>query len=81
MSDVARRLPQYDFRMTVRQKAKIRPKMMKYWRQLLEEIEAKGGQVRYGAKARKSVKAEEAMSTPYLPAPVAADQPAHYGAW
>lgn len=54
LSDIARRLPHYDYRMTVRQIAKVRPKMLKYWRQLLEEIEAKGGQVNYRTKkARK----------------------------
>jgi hypothetical protein len=45
LSDVARRLPAYEFNMTPRQIARVRPMMRKYWRQLLEEIAAKGGAV------------------------------------
>jgi hypothetical protein len=56
LSDIAKRLPTYSFNMTPRQVAKVRPMMCKYWRQLLEEIEAKGGQVDYrqGAKSPNS---------------------------
>jgi hypothetical protein len=45
LSDVARKLPAYSFNLTDRQVAKVRPMMRKYWRQLLEEIELKGGTV------------------------------------
>lgn len=45
LSSIATRLPQYDNRMTERQLAKVRPLMKRYWKQLLEAIEEKGGQV------------------------------------
>lgn len=48
LSDIARKLPRYDGRMTPAQKRAVRKAIPKYWRQLLEEIEAKGGQVFYG---------------------------------
>lgn len=45
LSSVASALPRWNFHMTPRQIAKVRPMMKKYWRQLLEEIELKGGAV------------------------------------
>lgn len=47
-SDIAQKLPRYEHRMMPAQRARALPKMKRYWRQLLEEIEAKGGQVSYG---------------------------------
>ncbi len=65
LSDVARKLPRYNNRMTVRQIAKVRPKMKKYWRQLLEEIEATGKSV--CKKAPKSAKALPLKSEMAIP--------------
>jgi hypothetical protein len=50
--------------MTPRQIASVRPKVMKYWRQLLEEIEGRGGQV--NKKVAKSSK-NEIVKAPDLP--------------
>lgn len=52
LSDIAVKLPRYDNRMTAGQRARVLPLMKRYWRQILEEIEAKGGQVSYGAATR-----------------------------
>lgn len=85
LSDVARRLPRYDFRMTPRQIAKVRPKMSKYWKQLLEVIEEKGGQV--CKKAPKREKAKSSFSETAIPpqsdiAPSSIrPQPPGYGSW
>jgi hypothetical protein len=51
LSDIARKVPHYG-RMTAKQTALVRGRIKKYWRQLLAEIEAKGGAVDYG-KARR----------------------------
>jgi hypothetical protein len=82
LSDVARRLPRYDFRMTPRQIAKVRPKMKKYWRQLLEDIEVKGGAVSY--KVAKSLKVETAkaiISEKATPLSSEAAKSSGFGSW
>lgn len=60
LSEIAKKLHRYHFRMTPRQIAVVRPKMLKYWRQLLEIIEEKqtpGITVSYKmAKAKKDEK-------------------------
>lgn len=43
LSSIAKALPRYNDRMTVRQIAKARRMLPKYWRQLLEEIESRQG--------------------------------------
>lgn len=53
LSDIAQKLPRYENRLTPRQRAKVLPLMKRYWRQLLEEIEAKGGEVSYARAARR----------------------------
>lgn len=90
LSDVANRLPRYDFNLTRRQLSKVRPMILKYWRQLLEEIEAKGGIVDY-AKSPKddfanSFNDEPAISqhTDIAASPISEvvappDRPANYG--
>jgi hypothetical protein len=45
LSSVAAKLPRWNFHMTGPQIRRVRPMMKKYWRQLLDEIEAKGGVV------------------------------------
>lgn len=55
LSDIAVKLPRYDNRMTPAQRAKVLPKMKRYWRQLLEEIEVKGGKVNYRLAKRDAV--------------------------
>lgn len=55
LSSIAERLPRYDNRLTAAQRARVLPKMKRYWRQLLEEIEAKGGQVHYGVAKRAAI--------------------------
>jgi len=52
LSSIAKRLPNYGFKLTERQLPHVRRKLRKYTRQLLEVIEAKGGKVNY--KPRKS---------------------------
>lgn len=82
LSDIAKKLPLYNNRMTPRQIAKVRPKMKKYWRQLLQEVETKGGKVCY--KVAKSTKGEIANSPVRESAqPRLSDTaaPAGYGAW
>jgi len=70
LSDVARKLPLYNRNITDRQLARVRPMLRKYWRQLLEEIEEKGGQVDYRAhepanpQKRESVQAPAPVATP-----------------
>lgn len=53
LSDIARKLPRYGNRMTARQTVAVRKALPKYWRQLLEEIESKGGLVDYGTRMAK----------------------------
>jgi hypothetical protein len=55
LSDIAKRLPRYDYRLTARQLAHVRPKLRKYWRQFLEEIEAAGGQVDFGKAPKREI--------------------------
>lgn len=65
LSDIAKRLPRYDFNLTIRQRKLVRGRLKKYWRQLLEEIEAKGGTVSYRvAKASKPAIANSQMGDP-----------------
>lgn len=77
LSDIAQRLPRYNDRMTPRQMNLVRNKIKKYWRQLLEEVELKGGKVSYKeskpAKAGTSGEAcrgEPAMNEDQVPAAV-----------
>ena len=82
LSDVARRLPAYSFHMTPRQVAKVRPMMRKYWRQLLEDIETKGGSVSY--KIANSPKKEIAGSPKpdsAIPPKSESAQPGAFGSW
>lgn len=67
LSDVARKLPRYSFNMTGPQIRRVRPLMRKYWRQLLEEIEAKGGPVSKKAPKRESV---QAPNDDFVPSPI-----------
>jgi hypothetical protein len=62
LSSVAAALPRWNDNITPRQLAKVRPMLKKYWKQLLEEIEIKGGAVDYRAHLRKSAKAEKPES-------------------
>ncbi|MCK1543366.1 hypothetical protein IVB12_15730 [Bradyrhizobium sp. 179] len=82
LSDVARKLPLYDFNLTDRQMAKVRPMMRKYWRQLLEEIERKGGAVVKSPKRAKAIGRESERAIPRETAPVRREiaNPL-YGAW
>jgi hypothetical protein len=63
LSDVARKLPAYSFNLTDRQVAKVRPMMRKYWRQLLEEIELKGGAVVKTRKRETAIEREMQRAT------------------
>jgi RNA binding exosome subunit len=54
LTDIAQKMGFYGDRLTVRQMAVVRPRMKKYWRQLLEEAAEKGHQVSY--KVAKSPK-------------------------
>jgi hypothetical protein len=67
LSDIAKKLPLYNMRMTPRQMTSVRRSIKKYWRQLLQEIEAKGGSVSYKiAKTTKSPISEIAQTpSPY----------------
>lgn len=47
LGDIARKLPRYNDHITDRQLYVARLKLAKYWRQLLEIIEEKGGQVAF----------------------------------
>jgi hypothetical protein len=69
LSDVARKLPLYDFNLTDRQMAKVRPMMRKYWRQLLEEIAAKGGRVAMSPKREMAIARENERAIPQETAP------------
>ena len=62
LSDIAKKLPRYNDNMTIRQKAASRKMLRKYWRQLLEMIEEKGGVVSYKAPKRKD--AENTLDAP-----------------
>lgn len=69
LSSVAAALPRWSFNMTPRQIRRVRPMMKKYWRQLLDEIEAKGGKVaktvkRETAKERQSERAAPSETAP-----------------
>jgi hypothetical protein len=52
LTSIAKALPLYNNRMTPKQLAKVRPMVKVYWRQLLEEIEAKGQPVVWQAGKR-----------------------------
>jgi hypothetical protein len=54
LSGIAERLPKYGDRLTPRQLPHVRKKMRKYWRQLLEEIAAKGGSVNFKVSRKKT---------------------------
>ena len=47
LTDIAQKLPRYNNNMTPKQLAVARKMLPKYWKQLLEVIEEKGGQVDY----------------------------------
>jgi hypothetical protein len=70
LSSVAAALPRWNFHMTPRQIAKVRPMMKKYWRQLLEEIELKGGRIARSTKREIAIEreSEEAISCETAPA-------------
>ena len=53
LGDIARKLPLYNDHMTERQLYVARKKIRKYWRQLLEMIEEKGGQVEFPKGCRR----------------------------
>lgn len=64
LSDVARKLPRYNFKMTPRQTERVRRMMKKYWRQLLEEIEETGKPVAKTAKRQKALNGNDEMAEP-----------------
>lgn len=64
LSDIAKRLPRYGNRMTPRQVVAVRKAIKKYWRQLLEEIELKGGRVCYDGESLISEAAPSLFSDP-----------------
>jgi hypothetical protein len=75
LSDIARKLPRYNDHMTPRQMFKVRLKLKKYWKQLLEEIETKGGSVCYTPARPKPAKQPAAEPAPQ-------QQPvSHAGEW
>ncbi len=79
LSDIAKKLPRYNMRMTPRQMARVRSMIKKYWKQLLQEIEKKGGSVSYSvAKSRKAVKDEIAKTLPAVDACSTNDQFGRY---
>lgn len=63
LSDIAQRLPRYNDHLTPKQLRLVRAKLRKYWRQLLEEVEAKGGQVSYREPAKRPI--SEAADQPF----------------
>jgi hypothetical protein len=63
LSDIAKKLPRYDYRMTPRQHKAVARALKKYCRQLLEIIEERGGKVDW-EKGRKSAKAKTPISEP-----------------
>lgn len=70
LSSIARALPRYGNRLTYKQAVIVRKMVPKYWRQLLEEIELKGGRVSYGTKSLKSDVAKSAIIDTKAPEPV-----------
>lgn len=86
LSDIARKLPLYGNRMTPRQIARVRPMMLKYWRQLLEIIAENGGVVDLKGRAKPALQVEcdieevEEVELPPVPVPAAA-QPQAASAW
>jgi hypothetical protein len=58
LSDIARRLPYYNNKMTPRQMTMVRRMIKKYWRQLLDIIAENGGEVSYSANSLKHEIAE-----------------------
>ena len=82
LSDVARRLPTYDFNMTPAQRRAVRNRITKYWRQMLEMIEEKGGSVDYG-NAKKRIPEEAKPQKIEIATPLfnGAPVPADWGAW
>lgn len=66
LTSIAKALPRYNDNMTDKQLRAARKMLPKYWRQLLEEIEEKGGQVNYGVK-RVIVDEVEEVDEPELP--------------
>jgi hypothetical protein len=59
LSDIAKKLPRYHDRMTVRQTAFVRKRLKRYWRQLLEEVELAGRPVIWPAGARRQEQAQD----------------------
>jgi len=55
LSDIAKKLPRYNNRMTPRQTAFVRTRLKRYWRQLLEEVELAGKPVVWPGKAKAPV--------------------------
>lgn len=77
LSDLAVKLPRYNNLLTDRQLVCARKMLRKYWRQLLEEIEQKGGAVSY--KETKT-KAATPRPTPRV-SPTSYDREPLYGAF
>ena len=55
LSDIAVKLPRYSDRMTPKQLAVARKMLRKYWRQLLEIIEEKGGMVEFPTSIKREI--------------------------
>ena len=96
LCDIARKLPRHNDHMTDRQLYVARLKLTKYWRQLLEIIEEKGGQVAFPKGTKRAcepspeidkapdmdVAGEEDMESDFAPATlVASDMPINVDNW
>jgi hypothetical protein len=79
LSDIAQKRPRYNDNVTDRQLARIRPMLRKYWRQLLEEIEERGGQVDYRAHERANAQTPKSVQAPVPVAAPVSTQPVQWG--
>jgi sulfite reductase beta subunit-like hemoprotein len=81
LSDIAQKLPRYNNRMTPRQTAFVRGRVKRYWRQLLEEIEAKGQPVVWPGRSKTVAPSADDLEE-RLAAELARNaEPAEEGAW
>lgn len=65
--DIHSKLPRYNDHMTPRQYQLVRNRLKNYWKELLEEIELKGGQVCYSASPAQQRPAAVALVVPTPP--------------
>lgn len=82
LSSIAKKLPDYEYKLTERQLPHVRRKLRKYTRQLLEIIEAKGGKVSFKTTKKHtaaSVANNDVAVVAVVENVVTVDRPAQYG--